>query len=328
VAAWWWRRGPISATVVVPTHRGARTIGALLDSLSRQTADHQLLVVDNGSEDGTSDLLAGRRGIEVLTLDRNLGFGQAVNLAARRAEGDALVLVYDDCVCDPGFVGALAGALDPASGAVMAAGVLRDVRDETLIDSAGMELDRTLLVFDYLNGEPVEVLERGPAAPIGPCGAAAAFDRETFLEAGGFDDRLFAYWEDVDLVLRLRLAGGRCAFAPDARGTHMHSATLGSATVAKNAHTGFGRGYILRKWSVLGPTRIPGVLVRDGAICLGQALFDRNLAGLRGRLRGWRAAGPKRPFPREALEGSSGPGAARTLARRLRRRRRLRRARI
>jgi GT2 family glycosyltransferase len=284
-------------------------------------------VIDNGSADGTSELLAARPGVEVLSLDRNLGFGVAVNLAARRAEGDVLVLVNDDCVCDPGFVEAIAAPLDPADGVVMAAGVLRDAWDERLIDTAGMELDQTLLVFDYLNGEPVEILDQGVADPIGPSGAAAAFDRETFLEAGGFDEALFAYWEDVDLVLRLREAGGRCALAADARGTHQHSATLGSASVAKNSLVGFGRGYILRKWSVLGPSRFPGVVLRDGVICLGQAVLDRNLAGFSGRLRGWRAAGAKRPYPREALAGAEGPGAARTLARRLRRRRRLRRTR-
>ena len=281
-------------------------------------------MVDNDSRDGTRELLADRSEIEVLRSDRNIGFGPAINLAAQRAEGKALVLVNDDCVCDPNFVEAITSALDPARGVVMAAGVMRDARDESLIDTAGMELDRTLLVFDYLNGEPVQLLDRGVADPIGPSGAAAALDRDAFLDAGGFDESFFAYWEDVDLVLRLRLAGATCALASDARGTHRHSATLGSASAAKNSLVGFGRGYLLRKWSVLGPRRAPGVLVRDGAICVGQAAIDRNLAGLTGRVRGWRAARERRPFPREALAGTAGPSAPKTLARRLRRRRRLR----
>ena len=79
-----------------------------------------------------------------------------------------------------------------------------------------MQLDRTLLVFDYLNGEPVACLDDGVPDPIGPSGAAAAFDRTAFLSAGGFDENLFAYWEDVDLVLRMRLEGARCALARDA----------------------------------------------------------------------------------------------------------------
>jgi GT2 family glycosyltransferase len=190
-----------------------------------------------------------------------------------------------------------------------------------------MELDRTLLVFDYLNGEPLQILDDRVEDPIGPCGAAAAFDRGAFLEAGGFDEKLFAYWEDVDLVLRLRLAGGRCALASSARGTHLHSETLGSGSSAKNGLIGFGRGYLLHKWSVLGPTRISAVLAGDGVICLGQAVVDRNLAGVSGRFRGWRTADRRLPYPAEALARNRSPGLMLTLAKRLRRRRRLRRKR-
>src|SRR5262245_37581826 len=135
-------------------------------------------------------------------------------MAARRADGAALVLVNDDSTCDPGFVEEIVRPLDSGAGIVMAAGVMRDALDERLIDTAGMELDDTLLVFDYLNGEPVSILDApGVRDPVGPSGAAAAFDRDAFLEAGGFDEALFAYWEDVDLVLRLRSAGARCALA-------------------------------------------------------------------------------------------------------------------
>ena len=317
----------VTPTVIVVTHRGASVIGSLLDSLARQTAEHQTIVVDNGSTDGTAAVLDSHAEVDVVRSERNVGFSAAVNLAAGRAEGEALVLVNDDCVCDPGFVQEIAGALDPPAGVVMAAGVMRDARDERLIDTAGMELDATLLVFDYLNGEPVSILEQpGLADPVGPSGAAAAIDRSAFIESGGFDEALFAYWEDVDLVLRLRSIGGRCVLARRARGTHLHSATLGPGSAAKNRLVGFGRGYVLRKWGALTPTRLPAVLLRDGPICLGQIVIDRSAAGLSGRVRGWRAATPVSSFPGGALDRRLAPGLGRNLARRLRRRRRLRRA--
>ena len=153
-----------------------------------------------------------------------------MNIGARRASTGTLVLLNDDCVCDPDFVERLIAPLDPGAGVVMAAGVLRDSRHPELIDSAGMELDRTLLVYDYLNGEPLERARRAAADPIGPSPKAAAFDRDAFLAVGGFDERLFAYWEDVDLALKLLEAGGRCRLAPDALGAHEHSATLGSGS--------------------------------------------------------------------------------------------------
>jgi N-acetylglucosaminyl-diphospho-decaprenol L-rhamnosyltransferase len=209
----------------------------------------------------------------------------------------------------------------------MAAGVMRETRDPSRIDTAGMQLDTTLLVFDYLNGEPVASLDKGVPAPIGPSGAAAAFDRDAFLEAGGFDENLFAYWEDVDLVLRMRLSGQRCALASNARGFHEHSATLGSGSRQKDYLMGFGRGYVLRKWGVLrDPRRLARALVTDGTVCLGQILVDRSTAGIGGRVRGFGAARPEARFPASALAGQAGPdGALRTLRRRAQRRARLRR---
>ncbi len=235
----------------------------------------------------------------------NRGFSEPVNIAARRSAADVIVLVNDDCVCDPGFAEALAAPIDPGAGVVMAAGVMRDKDDPGLIDTAGMQLDPTLLVYDYLNGMPIEALAAAPD-PIGPSAAAAAFDREAFLGVGGFDENLFAYWEDVDLVLRLLAEGGRCRLARDARGTHEHSATLGSGSAAKNRLMGFGRGYVLRKWKVITPRTAAGVLARESVILGGQALIDRNLTGLPSRLKGWRAATPGQRFPDVVLERGGG----------------------
>jgi len=238
-----------------------------------------------------------------------------------------LVLLNDDCTCEPRFVERLAAALDPSAAVVMAAGVLRDRDRPELIDTAGMELDKTLLVFDYLNGRPLDVLHGDVPAPLGPSAAAAAFDRDAFLAVGGFDERIFAYWEDVDLVLRLRREGGRCALAADAIGTHHHSATLGSGSAQKNRLMGFGRGYVLRTWGVATPRRLPAIAARDLVICAGQAVIDRNLSGARGRVAGWRAAERRHPYPADLLEPRADVAVLANLRRRLVRRARLRRRR-
>jgi GT2 family glycosyltransferase len=281
-------------------------------------------VVDNGSSDSEVTALCSEYGFaSAIRLESNEGFSVPVNTAARRAGGAVIVLVNDDCVCDPGFVRELAGVIDPASGAVMGAGVMRDVRDPGLIDTAGMQLDPTLLVYDYLNGQPLEAAREAPD-PIGPSAAAAAFDRKAFLDVGGFDERLFAYWEDVDLVLRLLAGGGSCRLARDALGTHEHSGTLGSGSTAKNRLMGFGRGYILRKWRVVTPRSAPGVLARESVLLAGQAVIDRNLAGVAGRWRGWHAASPGERFPEVVTARGGGDPLHKTLARRLARRRHLR----
>jgi GT2 family glycosyltransferase len=260
----------------------------------------------------------------MMRLDSNQGYSRAVNLAAREAEGDALVLLNDDSVVDAGFVERIISSLDAGAGVLMAAGVMCDAFQPGLIETAGIEIDRTLLAFDYLNGEPVEVLDHAVADPFGPSGAAAAIWKEAFAEVGGFDEALFAYGEDVDLALRLRLAGGSCRLAKDARGLHEHSATLGSGSTRKDYLMGYARGYLLRKWSVLAPRRLPAVIARETTWLLGQAVVDRNLGGLRGRVNGLRGPVSIERYPPVELLPEP-PSLATSLGRRWRRRARLRR---
>jgi hypothetical protein len=310
--------------VIVPTVGPAR-VARLLASLAGAGGSFETVVVDNGTGSAELDRAVQPLGGRVLRLDSNAGYSRAVNLAARQAQGEALVLLNDDCVVDPGYVERITAPLDPGAGVVMTAGVMRDVRAPDRIETAGIELDRTLLAYDYLNGEPLEVLESPIPDPVGPSGAAAAFSREAFLDSGGFDERLFAYLEDVDLVLRLRLGGASCRLASDARGLHEHSGTLGPGSPRKNYLAGYGRGYLLRKWNVTTPRRLPGILVRELVVAGGQAILDRNLSGLRGRVQGLRAGRPSEPYPSAEVVPDP-PALGDTLRRRWRRRLRQRRS--
>jgi GT2 family glycosyltransferase len=307
--------------VIVPTVTPAR-LSTLMRSLGRSGEGFETIVVDNGT--GAEELnraAAAMEGAHVLRLDSNLGYSKAVNQAARIAQGEVLVLLNDDSVVEPGYVSAITTALDPTAGVVMAAGVMRDAVSPEMIESAGIELDWTLLAFDYLNGEHIEILDGGVADPVGPSGSNAAYWRETFLEVGGFDERIFAYLEDVDLALRLRRDGGSCRLARTALGVHEHSATLGSGSRRKDYLMGWGRGYLLRKWSVITPRRLPGIAAREVYLGFGQALMDRNLGGLRGRFDGLRAGRRTERYPGPLPDP---PKLLETLQRRWRRRSRLR----
>jgi GT2 family glycosyltransferase len=175
------------------------------------------------------------------------------------------------------------------------AGVLLQERSPELIDSAGVVADSTLMGFDYLHGEPAKVAETA-APPLGPTGGAALYRRQAFEAIGGFDERIFLYYEDLDLALRLAAQGGLCRLAPEARALHAYSASLGAASAGKYARTGWSRGYMLRRYGVLrSPRPALRALACEGALCGGQLLRDHTAAGLKGRLQGWRDGGGLEP---------------------------------
>jgi GT2 family glycosyltransferase len=199
------------------------------------------------------------------------------------------VLVNNDTVCAPNFVERIVAPLGD-SRVGMVAGLLLQAADDRLVDSAGIEVDPTLRSWDVAWNEPVARLRQGEL-PLGPCGGAAAYRARAFREAGGFDDAFFAYWEDVDLALRLHLAGWRCAAAPDARAVHAHSATLGASSPAQRRLEAFGRGYVLARYRVArqGLLRRLQIALLDWPVLLVHLVIRRELGPIRARARGIRA---------------------------------------
>lgn len=292
----------MTATVYIPNLNGAEVLSAALESLRRQTVEAQVVVVDNGSQDGSPRIVRSRfPECKLVELGRNLGFGRALNEGIHRHRGDPIVLVNNDVECESGFIEALLGPLE--GGAGMVAGVLVQAAQPDRIDSAGVIVDRTLMGFDYLHGSPAEAALEAPA-PLGPTGGAALFTRAAFERAGGFDERIFAYYEDVDLAVRMRIQGEICAIAGGARALHRFSSTLGATSGRKYALTGWSRGYLLRRYGVLRNPRLAArALAGEAAVCAGQLVRDRTARGLTGRLRGWRDARslPTRETPEELL---------------------------
>jgi N-acetylglucosaminyl-diphospho-decaprenol L-rhamnosyltransferase len=290
-----------------------------LRTLAEQTVSAQAVVIDNGSSDGSADRV--RREFPdalVVALDSNTGFGPALNTGVAKHPAETLVFSNNDVLFEPRFVEALLDELGQSESVV--AGVLLQDADPGLIDSAGVVIDSTLLAFDYLHDRPLAAAETAPA-PLGPTGGAALVPLSTFNSVGGFDERIFAYLEDVDLALRLRTAGVTCRLAAQARAVHRHSATLGSGSTAKNRLMGWSRGYQLRRYGIL---RRPGLglraLTTEVVVCAGQLLIDHNAVGVSSRLRGWHAAkGLERLTipPGAALELGLGEALSRRLSRRV-----------
>lgn len=296
------------ADVVVPTWNARDLLERCLACLAGQSAKVHVIAVDNGSDDGTRELLAARfPEVTLVALQENIGFGPAVNRGVEAARTSAIVLVNNDVETDPDFVARIVGPLDGERTGMVAGLLLRPGRE--VVDGYGLELDRTLAAFPRFAGEPYRpgaLHERGLAAPSG---GAAAYRRDAFEAAGGFDERLFAYFEDVDLALRLHGDGWTCAGAQDAVGVHLGSASFGRRSRRQVETAGVSRGYMLRKHAVFKSSvgAAATAAATEAAAVTADALLRRDLGALRGRVRGWRLAkGREVRLPRAAVNESIG----------------------
>jgi GT2 family glycosyltransferase len=303
----------VTADVVVVTWRSGGRVLRCLERLAEQQPSERTIVVDNASGDDTVDGVRARfPSVAVLELPANRGFGAAVNAGAAVGGSEALVLVNDDVEVDAGFLEAILQPLrdDPGCGMV-AAMTLVPGRDG--VDGFGIELDVTLSAYNRLrHGSPTD--RRGRLAM--PSGGLAAYRRAAFDQVGGFDERLFAYGEDVDLGLRLRLAGWSAAEAGDARGIHEGGASVGSGSARQRELSGFARGFLLRRYGILRSRALPRALLFETLVVVWGLARHQTMTPLGARRRGWRAAaGVPLPVPPETIERTIG---AREAFRRLR----------
>ena len=219
----------LSAAIIIANWNGKDHLRVCLDSLRLQThSDFEVIVVDNGSTDGSLEMLAEEYPeVRVLALDENTGFVIASNRGAALADAEVLVMLNNDTEAEPQWLEALCQALEehPEAGSAASKMLLFDRRDT--IHSAGDMLGPDFMpqnrgVWEIDRGQYDDRIEI-----FGPCGGAAAYRREAWKQVGGFDERLFMYLEDVDLAWRLQQTGWKSVFAPEARVYHHLSATGG-----------------------------------------------------------------------------------------------------
>ncbi len=292
----------LSADVVIVTWRSGERVLSCLRRLASEQPAERTLVVDNASGD---DTVGGVRrefpGVRVLELPENVGFGRAVNAGAAAGDSEAIILVNDDVEVEPGFVRAILAPLegDERCGMVAALTLLPDGEH---VDAFGIELDVTLAAYNRLRNR----LPRDPAGRLAmPSGGAAAYRRSAFEQARGFDTRLFAYGEDVDLGLRLRLDGWMVREAADARGVHAGGASVGRGSPLQRDLGGFARGFLLARYGVLRTPAVARALFFEALVVGWGLVRHRTLVPLSARIRGYRAArGERLPLPGDALDNA------------------------
>lgn len=222
-------------TVVVVTWRGRHIVGACLDALAEQTVAHELLVVDNASDDGTSAVLAGHPSRpRVLRLPANTGYAGGLAAALPQVSTPYVAWLNDDAEPQPRWLAELEAALAADPGAAAAASLLLD--GAGAVRSAGVRLTGLGYGVDLRgDGATDPGADRGTdrgTEPFGFCGGAALLRAGALRAAGGVPAGFFCYYEDTDTAWRLRLAGHRVVAAPGARALHRHGASAGHGSPA------------------------------------------------------------------------------------------------
>lgn len=215
-------------SVVIPNWNGRHLLEACLNSLKAQTLkDFELIVVDNGSVDGSAEWLASERPeVRVIRLATNLGFSGGCNVGIRASSGDLVALLNNDTEVDPRWLEALCQAMDrdPRIGAADSKVYFYDQRN--VIWSAGCDYS---VAGSVTHRGYLEADDRGVYADETPVFVAVAcgiiYRRSALDEVGLFDEDFFSGYEDVDLSFRLHAAGYRVVNVPDSVVYHHVSAT-------------------------------------------------------------------------------------------------------
>lgn len=220
----------IKATVVIPNYNGMRYIAGCLDSL-RRLKEQELfcvVVVDNGSTDKSAELVRDRYPeVQLIALPENTGFDHAVNVGIARTKTPYVILLNNDTEVLPGFVKALVAAMERNAGCFAASAKMLMWQDHDRIDDAGDQYCVLGWAYSRGKGKP-EAAYRKPARVFAACGGAAAYRMSVIGEIGNFDEKHFAYLEDIDICYRARIHGYYSIYEPEAKVLHAGSATSGS----------------------------------------------------------------------------------------------------
>ncbi|MGZ8216985.1 glycosyltransferase family 2 protein [Methylomagnum sp.] len=242
--------------VIIVNYNGGDYLIQCINALRQQTFPiQQIILVDNAS---TLKPIIGHEpwltGIQLIRLESNLGFAAANNWAVKSAkEADWIALLNPDAFPDPDWLAKLMQATDKFPHYSSFACRMLCAENPEILDGAGDNYYASGRVKRRGHGMPASGRYLSYDEVFSPCAGAALYKKTAFDEAGGFDEDFFCYLEDVDLGFRLRLAGHRCLYVPDAVVLHVGSGITGR-------HSDFSTYYGHRNlvWGFI--KNMPGIL--------------------------------------------------------------------
>lgn len=286
-------------TIVIPNYNGIKFLKDCLDSVYAQKGgtEFEVLVVDNGSTDGSVSFLRENfPQARLICLPENTGFCHGVNVGIRQSDSPYIILLNNDTRVYPDFVESLYQAILGHERAFSVSARMRMWDRPELLDGAG---DRyCVLGWAYARGKGKPADDYGKAVEVfSACGGAAIYRRSILEKIGLFDERHFAYLEDLDIGYRARIFGYKNYYEPKAQVVHFGSASTGSRynawktelACANNIYV-IGKNMPLLQLIINLPFLLSGFLIKFLYFC--KKGFGREyLKGLAGGFR--KSAGPE-----------------------------------
>jgi GT2 family glycosyltransferase len=227
-------------SIIIVSFNARADLERCLESLQAAppAVPHEIVVVDNGSTDGSADAARRRPGVQAIEAGGNLGFARANNIGIRASSGSTILLLNSDTIVPPGAIDRLLAELDRHPEAAVAG--------PRLVDGTGraeLSFGRMIGPWNELrqkrlgrNAATVEALTRQPQDPDWVSGACLLVRRADADAVGGLDERYFMYTEDVDFCAAIRARGRTILFVPGVEVVHLRGRSAASAPAATREH--------------------------------------------------------------------------------------------
>lgn len=240
----------MEVSVVIPNYNGIQFIKGCLDSLIalEDTVEYEIIVVDNGSDDGSRELVEKNyKDVKLISLDKNYGFCKAVNVGIQKAQAPFVILLNNDTKVLDGFVEALYECIAGNEKLFSVSPMMIQAKKPELIDDAGNFY--CALGWAYAKGKDKPVARYEKSYPVtAACGGASIYRKQIFEQIGYFDEAHFAYLEDIDVGYRARIYGYENRYEPKAKVYHEGSGASGSRyNEFKVTHSSRNSIYLIRK---------------------------------------------------------------------------------